>query len=254
MSTADTKPFSRARFYAVHCGPPVLIGLALALFEPAALDQKLSAMFYDSTLREFPLRHDWFLEVVMHHWAKYLMVMIAVAMLGGFVLSFCIESLKPHRLALLFVFLAMVFGTLGVSGIKAMSNKHCPWDLEIYGGFAPYIPLLGAPVQGIKAGQCFPAGHASGGFSLMAFYFVGMHYGRRRLAHAALAGGFACGFILGFGRIMQGAHFLSHILWAALVCWIVAAVLYPIILQPGQRKTEQNVLPAGMPRGIESGR
>ncbi|MBC7945755.1 MAG: phosphatase PAP2 family protein [Burkholderiales bacterium] len=115
-----------------------------------------------------------------------------------------------------------------MSGLKAISNKHCPYDLERYGGFAPYVGLLETPAPGIQAGRCFPGGHASGGFSLMAAFFI---WRRRRpqRAYLVLAATFACGFVLGFGRILQGAHFLSHNLCTAWVCWLVAIGLYPVV-------------------------
>ena len=65
----------------------------------------------------------------------------------------------------------------------------------------------------------------------MAFYFTGLHLRRRRLAYWGLFGGFGLGFILGFGRVVQGAHFLSHQLWAALICWLTMLALYELLLR-----------------------
>jgi len=38
---------------------------------------------------------------------------------------------------------------------------------------------------------------------------------------------------LGGGRIAQGAHFLSHVLWSGVVCWLVMVLLYALLLRPG---------------------
>lgn len=39
---------------------------------------------------------------------------------------------------------------------------------------------------------------------------------------AALAGGLLAGALMGYGRMAQGAHFLSHVLWSAWLAWAVA--------------------------------
>lgn len=78
--------------------------------------------------------------------------------------------------------------------------------------------------------HCFPAGHASAGFALMAFYFVGRARRQPLLAWAGLATGLVAGSLLGFGRMLQGAHFLTHTLWAGLVCWAVILILYLAVI------------------------
>jgi membrane-associated PAP2 superfamily phosphatase len=67
-------------------------------------------------------------------------------------------------------------------------------------------------------------------FLLMAFYFAGRYLRNRRITYWGLLGGFGLGFVLGFGRVVQGAHFLSHQLWAALICWLVMLALYELLL------------------------
>lgn len=206
-----------------------MLGIFL-LFEVFGVDRAVSDLFYDPAVRRFPLREDWFLEVVIHRWAKYILVLIALGLLGGIGLSFRIGALRAWRRGMVFVFLAMVLGSAAVGALKVATNKHCPYDLEIYGGYAPYLGLFEPSPAGVGAGKCFPGGHASGGFGLMAFYFL--WYRRRpRLAYSALAVGLTYGFILGFGRVMQGAHFLSHNLWSAAAVWFVALALYLLLLK-----------------------
>ncbi|MBC7945756.1 MAG: hypothetical protein H7X91_10960 [Burkholderiales bacterium] len=69
--------------------------LLLTVFEFTDLDQRLSTLFYEPAQEAFPLRHNWFIEVVLHHWAKYLLVVFGLAMLGGFALSFRLAPLCP---------------------------------------------------------------------------------------------------------------------------------------------------------------
>jgi len=60
----------------------------------------------------------------------------------------------------------------------------------------------------------------------MAFHFVGRTRRQPLLAWAGLATGLGGGSVLGLGRMLQGAHFLTHTLWAGLVCWVVILTLY----------------------------
>jgi membrane-associated PAP2 superfamily phosphatase len=221
---------SPAAFYLSHAGAALIMAFALfGIFEYTNLDLRISDLYYDPTMHQFPLRHDWFLEVVMHHWAKYMIVLIAVGAATGFLASFRVGAFRPHRRMLLFIFLSLAMGPLVVSILKHVSAKYCPWDLQMYGGFAPYLRLFQFAPSDLRPGQCFPSGHASGGFALMAFYFV-WRGTRPTLARAMLVGGFTCGIVLGFGRMLQGAHFLSHNLWAAVVVWVTMLLLHRAIL------------------------
>jgi membrane-associated PAP2 superfamily phosphatase len=72
-------------------------------------------------------------------------------------------------------------------------------------------------------GHCFPAGHASTGFAFIAVYFglrqAGVLAARKYLLMAVLAG-----FVLGLSQQMRGAHFMSHTLWTAWLCWTVGGI------------------------------
>jgi membrane-associated PAP2 superfamily phosphatase len=76
------------------------------------------------------------------------------------------------------------------------------------------------------AGSCFPGGHAAGGFALVAIYFAGMVAGNRRLERAGLVLVLLAGTSFSLVRIAQGAHFLSHNLWSAAICWALAALVF----------------------------
>jgi membrane-associated PAP2 superfamily phosphatase len=185
------------RFAFFHVLLPVALGAALLWgIDAAGIDRALSDAFYDPATRAFPLRHAWLLDVVMHHWAKVLVGSLGALCVAGYALSFAVPPLAAHRRTLLFLALAMGLSTLTVSGLKLLFSRHCPWDLDLYGGFAPYEGLLQSVAEGLKPGHCFPGGHSSTGFALMSFYFV-FYPHRRDLAALALAGGVAAGLALG---------------------------------------------------------
>lgn len=222
---------SVASFYAWHAGlPAVLAALCLALFELTDLDRVVSNPFFDPTTRHFPLRSHWFLQIVIHDWAKIAVIVFAVVLLGVFVASFWKPRLRTWRYPALFVALSLGIAPGVVALMKDASTKHSPWDVDIYGGYAPYKKLLDEPAPGVRPGHGFPGGHASGGYALMSLYLA-LYHRNRRWAWRGLVLGLVYGTVLGTSRILQGAHFLSHNVASAFVCWYVSLVLYEIILR-----------------------
>ena len=208
------------------------------------VDRIVENRFYDPATANFPLRHDPFLEVVLHYWTKYVVASIASLAFAGFLLSFVSAVLRQHRRLLLYVGLSIALSTAAVTLLKLVSGKHSPWDLIDYGGLIPYAKLLERAAV-TKPGHCFPAGHASTGFSLLVFYFVGCVRGNPVLARSGLALGLLAGLVLGFGRMLQGAHFLTHVLWSGIVCWLVILGLYLAFYRSGATSRGQGTRPPG---------
>ena len=230
------------RFLLLHLGPALLLLLALLLMETTRLDRAVSDFFFDPARRTFPLRYDFFLDVVMHRWAKYVVVAAGVAVLASCLLSPFVARLAKWRRLLVFLTLALGLAPAAVSALKAESSRYCPYDLAAYGGYAPHLGLFEATAPPLGPGHCFPGGHASAGFCLLAFYFVGYALKRPQLARAGLWTGIIAGLALGTGRVAQGAHFLSHNLWTGLICWTVIVLIYVLIF--GLRR---DIVPAAQP-------
>lgn len=217
-------------FWFRHALLPVLIMAPLLIgLEFTDLDRRISDLFYDAASHSFPLRDNFWLEVVMHHWLKDLVIVLAMAAWVAWAASFRIQRLALWRAHLLYLCVAMTLASAAVTGMKALSSKHCPYDLDIYGGHAPYVRLFESEMAGVKGGHCFPGGHASTGFVLLAFYFT-LRARRPRWAMMALQTALTCGMVLGFARVVQGAHFLTHQLWTAVICWYAVLGIYWLML------------------------
>jgi membrane-associated PAP2 superfamily phosphatase len=221
---------TRRNFLLLHLAALLPIAALLFALEKTAIDATISGWFFDRVAGVFPLRHDGFLEVFAHQYTKVLVVAIACCVITLYLLSFVLPELKPQRRLLLFLALSLTLAPLAVVLLKAASPRYCPWSLLEYGGFAPHLAFFDTAPAGLAPGHCFPAGHASAGFSLMAFYFAVLNFHRPRLARIALIAGIAAGLALGLGRVAQGAHFVSHVLWSGLVCWLVIVALHGLIL------------------------
>ena len=233
----------RLRCYATYLLPVILVAGVIIALDHAGIDRLVSGWFFDAQSGGFPWRYNGFLEVVMHHWTKYLVILAAVAAFAGYLISFLTPQLTPLRALFLFAALALTLAPLVIATLKFFSMKHCPWDIAGFGGFVPYAGLFDAYPGNVAPGRCFPAGHASTGFCLFAFHFLGRFLGNPLLARAGFALGLVAGLGLGLVRIMQGAHFASHVLWSGVVCWIVIVALYGLILEP--RRTDYGLKPAG---------
>lgn len=111
-----------------------------------------------------------------------------------------------------------------VPGLKRFSQTSCPWNLAEFGGTVPHVPhwLLGVADGG--PGHCFPSGHAVSAFAFFSLYFAwrSHHPGRARAWLAAVLG---FGALFAWAQYARGAHFVSHSLWSAWLCWVLCAGL-----------------------------
>lgn len=221
-------------FWHLVC-PLVLAALLVVLYPRTSLDTLLLQPFYDSTALVFPLQHDWFLENIMHLGLKYLMVVISLISLALWALGLNVWAhnstiqkhvwLRKYHRQFIWMFVGMLLSTTTISVLKHLSEHACPWDLRMYGGTHPYIPLFGKLPLGAVPGHCFPGGHASGGFALMAAYFA-FRDTEPNWARLGLLAGMIFGFVMGWSQMMRGAHFMSHNLWTAWIIWMLLFAQY----------------------------
>ena len=199
----------------------------LAVYSSLQLDRVVTDLFFDIQQQKFLLKHHPFLTDWMHVGLKWLMVMIAIGCLLLSLASYKLTKLQPYRRPFLWVFVGMVVSTAAVAILKHYNQHACPWDLTIYGGDLPFFELFAVAPSTVESGRCFPAGHPSGGFALMAFYFAFMRI-KPRFSSSMLIVGLLAGLVMGIAQVMRGAHFLSHIIWSGWVVWMMLLILYLI--------------------------
>ena len=220
-----------ADFYFWHVGAALgVFAIALLTVKVLNLDRRVADLFYDPLIGGFPLRDHWLVEGIEHVAARNAVIVVAISVLVLWFAAHRIPGLKPIRLVVLFVFAGMTLSTLAVNAIRSMSSTHCPYDLQQYGGKAISARLTGRVGTEQIPGKCWPSAHASAGFCLFAWYFAARSIGRRRLSGYLLAGTILFGIALSAGRVAQGAHFVSHCVWSAVVCWLVTVALYRLML------------------------
>lgn len=219
-----SRPFNFSLALAI---PLVLMALLL-LLDPSALDFAVARRFYVAG-EGFVGRHNFWLEDILHDRAKQAVIALGVMAILGFLLSLLPTRLRPWRRQLGYLVLALALSTSIVTPLKALTAVHCPWSLTEFGGQEVFTPLLSARAPTSEPGRCWPAGHASTGFSLLALFFA-LRDRKPRLARAALVIALILGSTFALGRMMQGAHFLSHNLWTLAFDWVISVVCYRLVL------------------------
>lgn len=217
--------------------PVVILTLLFVLFESTGLDLWCSDQFYFGAQLGWLYKHSWWAEQLIHRGGRYLILSIAAACMLVVAESFSPASLfRCYRRPALYLALCIGLSTGSVAIGKATINRHCPWDYSCYGGSVPYTSIFSAPDAHQPRGHGFPAGHASGGYSLMALYFV--FYGHRPAwARTSLAFALILGSIYTFGQLVRGAHFVSHSIVTIAICWFISLVVYSVLFN-------RNVFPA----------
>ena len=229
------QPLSRPRINALATA----LGLALVLaWDLSGLDLRLAGLA--ATPAGFPLRNHWLLTTVLHDGARQLSAVLALALAVATVRPYGpFHALSTRRRVWLLA--TVISGMLVVASIKRFTLTDCPWELSAFGGTLPFVSHWDWGVMaGGKPGHCFPAGHASAAFAWVAGWFAwpaGSRVGRRWLL-ASLA----AGLVLGVAQQVRGAHFLSHTLWTAWICWTWAWVLSCLL--PRERVQGESDAPA----------
>ena len=231
----DTVTASERLFRFWHIWFPGILFLSLVLiFEFTNLDLWCSDIFFDFNKGRFYWRDTWWANTLIHKGGLYAIASLVVVSMILLILSFLIRNNRwvEWQRALLFLILSIAIGTGSAGILKAVTNRHYPTHIERYGGNVPYRKLFQSKPSGFKRSKGFPAAHASGGYSLMAFYFI--FYKRNKLrAYLGLVLGLAVGTLFAFGQQVRGVHFASHNIWSMAICWYGSVLLY---LYPFRRK------------------
>ncbi|MFZ5508689.1 MAG: phosphatase PAP2 family protein [Pseudomonadota bacterium] len=200
--------------------------LIVAMNRYTSADLALSRVFFDDANRVFSWRHDPLWSLVLHDGLKLL---VTAAWLVVFSLAVAAwRSRHSGRLAswrheLSFVAAVSLASALAVTLIKGQSMHSCPWSLAEFGGTGTYFRLFDPAPPSPGPGRCLPSGHASVGFMWIAAYFA-LRVRRPALARVSLLASLLLGLLAGFAQVVRGAHFASHVLLTAWICWCVALI------------------------------
>ena len=215
--------------------------LFLLAWDASGLDLVLAHWF--GTAQGFALRDHWLFTTVLHEGARRLSWLLVVGL--SLAVWWPVGVLrKLDRWQRLQLVVSILLGLALVVAIKRISSTSCPWDLAEFGGLARYVSHWRFGLVDGGGAHCFPAGHASAGFAFVGGYFV-LRDRAPRAARIWLAAALTAGLVLGVSQQMRGAHFMSHTLWTAWLCWTVAWACHSLVttwrLRSGEKRSSHVV-------------
>ncbi len=203
---------------------------ALAVFSKfPGLDLLVSARYFDLDLGFFRAKDP--VVLALYNWTPIVgralfLAMLLHALLAPWLARALASAGKPEaaqrcrgpwrHLSTVFVCAALLGPGLLIEGVlKNTVGRPRPVQTVPFGGPEPYHGPF-APGDTPESHRSFVSSHAATGFALMALGLTCRPAARRRWLIVGLMAGSA----IGAGRIMQGGHFLSDIVFAFYAVWL----------------------------------
>ncbi len=219
----------------------VILTLLISNFD---LDIKVQQQFYQADSASVWFQKENPFWQFGYHYGTLPAILLTLAALLGFSLSFLKPKIKNYRRHFLLIILTVVIGPgLLVNAIfKDHWGRPRPRQVQEFGGNWEFKEVWEPGTPG--KGKSFPCGHCSMGFFFIALYycFKGKH---KILAYSTVFFSIALGLFIGFARISQGGHFLSDVLWSWGLTYLTATILYYFVL-----KIPDNRLKSDRPKPI----
>ena len=209
------------------------------------LDRLVSSAFYTPG-EGWPLK-DHTVFRWAYDWGIYLGVGLGVAAAIMWPLSYVLRRWVAYRKVALLMLWTLLLGPglLVNSVFKKNWGRPRPRETVHFGGAHPHFRLW-EPAFAYH-GHSFPSGHASMGAVLItpALFFALRR--RKRITAVWIAIGLLGWIWLGSARLVAGGHFLSDVLWAGGMVWLVALAGARVI-RPDRDPPPLQLSPDGMRR------
>jgi len=214
--------------------PTLLYVYLFVLLRLGDIDHAVAHVLAAPGQQGFPFRHAYLTEFLLHDVAQNAMKVVVALLLLAWLGSGLNASLVRWRRALGYLVLTALISVALVNIGKQLSNVDCPWDLQAFGGERVFYGLFDAKPAGEPVGHCFPGGHSSSGFALFGLFFVLRRWRPSRAASGLLLP-LLLGGVFAVDQWVRGAHFPSHDLTTAYICWLTALAGDYWILRPRDR-------------------
>ena len=204
----------------------ILLIVVIALFQFSQLDILVQNFFYDFETKTWLInKNEPILKFFLYDGLKNALIAFAVLILFSLIFFRKKTLIQEYKKGLIIVLLSAVFIPLIIGSLKAITNTPCPCNIVNFNGVYPDIKVFDSYpkdfVQPSKA-KCWPAGHASGGFALMALFFL---FKTPINQKRALIIGLVVGWSMGTYKMLLGDHFLSHTIITMLISWLIILII-----------------------------
>lgn len=215
--------------------------IATLTFEHSQLDIRISELFF--------VNGQWLLEkdaqpyaFVFYDAPKALLILLAIYLITVLVIKyrrpldatsllptdFSLNNARLNKLVIplsvreiSYLLIVIVVVPTTIATLKSITHVSCPNHLIFFGGDLPYLTLWQNIIAQTSA-KCFPAAHASAGFSLYGLAFLpALHQYRYKIFEIVTA----VGWTMGLYKMLFGDHFFSHTLISMLLSLTIACAL-----------------------------
>lgn len=197
------------------------LGLLLA-WDASGADLHIVRWF--GTTQGFAWRNHWLLAGVFHEGGRWLSALVIGVVIVNVARPWAFARDMP-LLTRGWWCAATAICLVLIPTLKHASATSCPWDLAEFGGSAHYVSHWALHLRDGGPGGCFPSGHASAAFSFFSGWFA-LRASAPKAARRWLAGVWIFGIAFGIAQLLRGAHYPSHSMWTAWLCWTTSAALW----------------------------
>ncbi len=230
----------------------VVMVFITTIFWVTDLDIQVAGYFYHPEAQDVWLEGDYYLWDLFYQLGPIISVVIAVGSVFMIMLSGLKQKWNHLRIKAIFILICFVVGPGLIVNTLFKDNwgRPRPAQITAFGGNEAYVPPLMYNASG--DGKSFSSGHSSVGSALIAFFFL-FRKNHLILARLAVVFSLMMGAGLGLARMAAGGHFLSDVLWSAMITFLVSLGFYTLFKEKIENNAEQqtstllsNVLVSGI--------
>ena len=204
----------------------LLLVFVIAFFQLTDSDIYIQSFFYNFESKTWIIdKNEPILKFLLYDGLKNLLLLFGALILLSLIFLRKKSLVQEYKKGLIIVLLSAIFVPLIIGSLKAISNTPCPCNIVYFNGTYPDIKVFDSYpkdfVQPSKA-KCWPAGHASGGFALMALFFL---FKTPINQKRALIIGLVVGWSMGTYKMLLGDHFLSHTIITMMMAWLIILII-----------------------------
>ena len=203
-----------------------LLIAVLTLFQFSNLDIFVQSFFYDFDKKSWLIdKNEPILKFFFYDGIKNLLLLFGVAILVFLIFFRKNILVQEYKKGLIIVLLAAIFVPVIIGSLKAISNTPCPCNIVNFNGTYPETKVFDSYPKGFiqtSKAKCWPAGHASGGFALMALFFL---FKTPKNQKRALVVALVIAWSMGLYKMLLGDHFLSHTIITMIMAWLIILII-----------------------------
>jgi len=200
----------------------ILLIFSIVFFAYSDVDLIVQDYFYNFETKKWILdSHAQPYRFIFYDGVKKLLIIIAILMLFSLLFIKKFKKINDYKKGIVIIILSAILVPLAVGALKKYTNMPCPENEIRYGGEYPKTKVWESYTKELKEKgtcKCWPAGHASGGFALLSFFFF---FKSKRNKNLSIILSMTVAWSMGFYKMLVGDHFLSHTIITMILAWLI---------------------------------